>query len=281
MQGKQVLITGSTAGIGKAAATALAKLGAAVTIHGRSAARCEQVAAEIRAATGNAQVDTLPFDLSSMKAVRQAAETYQARHAKLDVLGLCAGVFLAKREVSEDGFEKSLAMGFAGHFLLTQLLLPQLKTAGDARVVTVAAPLDRVKVDFDNLQLEKNYSFMKAVPQSKALLVMAMLDLAKTQAGQGITSNYMHPGLIKTDLLKETPWIFRAMLKLIGAPPEKGADTLVYLASAAEVKGVTGKYFHARKDKPFKGMVADAANQKKATEIGMKLTGLRALSLAH
>ncbi len=274
MKGKQVLITGSTAGIGKAAAMALAKLGAGVTIHGRNAVRCEEVAAEIKLLTGNANIDTLPFDLSSTKAVRIAAEIYKARHPKLDVLALNAGVFLAKREVSEDGFEKSLAMGFVGHFLLTQLLLPNLQAVGDARIVTVAAPLDRVKVDFNNLQLETGYSFMKAVPQSKCLLVMAMLDLAKQYSGKGITSNYMHPGLIKTGILKETPWILRTALKVIGASPEKGADTMVYLASASELKGVTGKFFASRKDKPFKGMVADPTNWEKATGIGMKLSGL-------
>ena len=274
MRGKQVLITGSTAGIGKAAATALARLGAGVTIHGRTPARCAEVADEIRASTGNADIDTLPFDLASLKSVRNAAKTYRTRYPKLDVLALNAGVFLAKREVSEDGFEKSFAMGFLGHFLLSRLLLPSLETAGEARVITVAAPLDRIKVNFDDLQLEKGYSFMKAVPQAKCLLVMAMLDLAREYAGKGITSNYMHPGLVKTDLLKETPWIFRALLKVAGAPPEKGADTLVHLASAPELKGVTGKFFNSRKEKPFKGMVADEANWKRATEIGMKLSGL-------
>lgn len=273
MQGKQVLITGSTAGIGRAAATALARLGAGVTIHGRNAARCEEVASAIRASTGNPGVDTLPFDLASLKSVRAAADAYRIRHPKLDVLALNAGVFLAKRELSEDGFEKSFAMGFLGHFLLTRLLMPSLQAAGEARIITVAAPLDRVKVDFDNLQLETGYSFLKAVPQSKCLLVMAMLDLAREQAGKGVTSNYMHPGLIKTDLLRETPWILRAFLKMIGAPPEKGADTLVHLASAPELKGVTGEFFSSRKSKPFKGMVADQANWKKATEIGVRLSG--------
>jgi NAD(P)-dependent dehydrogenase (short-subunit alcohol dehydrogenase family) len=92
MQGKQVLITGSTAGIGKAAAMALARLGAGVTIHERNAMRCEEVAKEIRAATGNANIDTLAFDLSSLKSVRKAADAYQARHPKLDVLALNAGI---------------------------------------------------------------------------------------------------------------------------------------------------------------------------------------------
>lgn len=273
MKGKQILITGSTAGIGKAAATALARLGAGVTIHGRNAARCEEVAAGIRASTGNSNIDTLVFDLSSPKSLTKAVEAYKVRHPKLDVLALNAGVFLSKREVSEGGFEKSFAMGFLGHFLLTRLLLPNLKAAGEARIITVAAPLDRIKVDFDNLQLETGYSFMKAVPQSKCLLVMAMLDMAKEYSGKGITSNYMHPGLVKTDLLKETPWIFRMLLKAFGASPEKGARTMVYLASAPEVKDATGKYFAACEDKPFKGMVADQANWKRATEIGNRLSG--------
>jgi retinol dehydrogenase-12 len=131
MPGKQVLITGSTQGIGYAAAMGLAKLGASVTVHGRDAARAAAVAAEIKSKTGNSNVDSLAFDLSSLKATRAAAENYRSQHAKLDVLALNAGVFLSKREVSEEGFEKTWATRFLGHFLLTQTLLPILQASGE------------------------------------------------------------------------------------------------------------------------------------------------------
>lgn len=275
MKGKQVLITGSTAGIGKAAATALARLGASVTIHGRDAARCEAVAAEIRQATGNQSIDTLVFDLSSLKAVRAATEGYKAKHPKLDVLARNAGVFLAKREVTEDGFEKTWATRFLGHFLLTQILLPSLEASGEGRVITTAAPPNGFRVDWDNVSLEKGYSVFKAVGQPMAALLMTNQRLAEQYRGKGVTFNFLHPGIIDTQLLKQMPWIIRFVQRVAGGPVEKGADTLVYLALDPAVQNVTGEFFTKRKSKPFKGAITDRANWDKAWDLGVKMTGWR------
>ena len=264
MQGTQVLITGSTQGIGRAAATALAKMGAAVTIHGRNASQAEAVAADIRSKTGNPKVDSLAFDLSSLKATKAAAEKYLAQHPKLDVLALNAGVFLGKREVSEDGYEKTWALRFLGHFLLSQTLLPALQASGNGRIVQTAAPPGGFKVDWDNTSLENGYTTFKAVTNAMAASLMAHLALAEKMKGKGVTYNFFHPGIIKTDLLKEMPWIMRTILNLFGAPPEKGADTLVFLASDPSVEGVTGQYFHQRKAKPFKSAITDPTNQERA-----------------
>lgn len=274
MQGKQVFITGSTQGIGRAAALELAKLGAAVTVHGRDAAFAEAVAADIRSLSGNSKVDSLAFDLSSLKATRAAAEKYRSAHPKLDVLALNAGVFLAQREVSEEGFEKTWALRFLGHFLLSQTLMPSLEASGEGRIVQTAAPPNGFKVDWDNTSLEKGYSTFKAVTNAMGASLMAHLALAQKVKGMGVTYNFFHPGIIKTDLLKQMPWIMRAVLNLVGAPAEKGADTLVFLASDPSVKGVTGQFFNKRQSKPYKGAITDLANQQKAYEEGMRpITG--------
>jgi NAD(P)-dependent dehydrogenase (short-subunit alcohol dehydrogenase family) len=274
MQGKQVLITGSTQGIGRAAALALARLGAEVTVHGRDSGRAGAVADEIRAASGNPKVDFLAFDLSSLAETRQAAERYRSSHPKLDVLCLNAGVFLAKRELSAEGFEKTLATRFLGHFLLAQSLLPSLQASGEGRVVTTAAPPNGFSVDWDNLGLEKHYSTFKAVMQAMGALLMFNLELAERFRGQGITANFFHPGIIDTHLLDQMPWIMRAAQSLLGAPVEKGADTLVYLASDPSLRGVSGQYFNKRQSKPFKGAIASRQNQARAWAEGMKMTGL-------
>lgn len=269
MQGKQVLITGSTQGIGRAAALALAKMGASVTVHGRDAALTEAVAADIRSQSGNPKVDSLAFDLSSLKAVKAAAEKYRSSHPKLDVLALNAGVFLAKREVTGEGFEKTWAIRFLGHFLLTQTLLPSLEAAG-GRIVQTAAPPNGFKVDWNNTSLEKGYSTFKAVTYAMAASLMAHLALAQKVRDKGVTYNFFHPGIIKTDLLKQMPWILRVVLNRVGAPAEKGADTMVFLASDPSVKGVTGQFFNKHQSKPYKGAITDPANQEKAYQEGMK-----------
>jgi NAD(P)-dependent dehydrogenase (short-subunit alcohol dehydrogenase family) len=274
MQGKQVFITGSTQGIGKAAATALARLGAAVTIHGRDAARAGAVAAEIRASTGNQAVDSVAFDLSSLVATRDALRRWQETHARLDVLCLNAGVFLAKREISVENHEKTVSTRFLGHFLVTQSLLPLLKASGEGRIITTAAPPGGMKANFDDLDLEQSYSTIKAVTQGMSLHLMSQMELAEQLRGQAVCVNFFHPGIIKTKLLAQMPLVFRVLIGVFGSRPEKGADTLVYLASDSSVRGVSGKFFVQRKPKPFKGAVADRENQKRAYALGTKLTSL-------
>jgi NAD(P)-dependent dehydrogenase (short-subunit alcohol dehydrogenase family) len=208
MQGKEVLITGGTAGIGRAAATALAGLGASVTIIGRDAQRCTTVAEEIGREASSSSMAGLACELSSLKAVRQAAEQFRAGHSRLDVLILNAGAFPPRREVSEDGFEKTFAMKFLGQFLLIQLLLPLLQASGDARIVVTGAAPGPFKVDFGDLNLEKTYRLAKGQLQSMSARVMLCLDLARRYEGRGLTANFMHPGYVNTGLFSQMPWIF-------------------------------------------------------------------------
>jgi len=272
MKGKQVFITGSTQGIGRAAAMELARLGASVTVHGRDAARAESIAAEIRQATGNPSVDSIAFDLSSLKELRAAAQRYLDGHARLDVLCLNAGVFLGKRELSAEGHEKTVATRFLGHFLLTQLFLPSLKASGDGRIIITAAPPNGMKANFEDLDLEKSYGAIKAVTQGMGLLLMAQLEIAEKMRGQGVTVNFLHPGVIDTKLLSQMPWIFRKIQALVGGFPAKGADTLVYLASEPSLKGSTGQFFIKRKPKPYAGAISQRDNQQRAYELGLKIT---------
>jgi NAD(P)-dependent dehydrogenase (short-subunit alcohol dehydrogenase family) len=274
IQGAQVLVTGATAGIGKAAAAELARLGASVTILGRDAPRCLNVAADLSHATGNPRVQGLPCDLSSLAAVRDAAKQFKASHSKLDVLILNAGVFLAKRELSVDGYEKTFATRFLGHFLLTELLLPLLEAAGEARIIVTAASPGGFDVDFENVSLENKYSVAKAVTNAMSALVIYAMELSKRYEGKGITANIMHPGFVNTDLFVDMPWLMRIFMRIIGIPPEKGADTLVYLASAPELKGVTGEYFRKRKSRPFRSAITDPARQAKVRQLGIKMAGL-------
>jgi len=269
MTGKHFIITGSTKGIGRAAAEALATQGAGVTIHGRSASEAAAVASAIREKTGNSQVGSIAFDLSSLSAVREAAQKLAAEHPRLDGLCLNAGVFLAKRQLSPEGFEVTWATRFLGHLTLTQALLPSLE-ATQGRIVITAAPPNGFKVTWDDTNCEKKYSTFKAVSNGMGALLMGALKLGELEKAKGVTVNFFHPGIIKTGLLDQMPWILRLLLSKTGADPSKGADTLVYLATDPVVQGVTGQFFNKRQAKPFKGQVADKANWDRAWDLFQK-----------
>jgi len=274
MKGKNVLIAGGTAGIGRAAAVALARMGASVTIIGRDPGRTAAAAEAIAREAGAGSVAPLTCDLSSLADVRRAAGEFLAGHPKLDVLALNAGGFIAQRRTSVDGNEMTFAFGYLGQFLLCELLLPALRASGEGRVVVTGVPPGGLKFNFDDVQSEKSYSWMKATPNATTARVMYGLDLAVREAGRGVTANFFQPGIIATDLFKEMPWIMRVLLKTFGSPPAKGADTLVWLASAPEVKGVTGGYFYKRKPGKVTGQVADPAARARLRELSLRLTGL-------
>jgi retinol dehydrogenase-12 len=270
---KRVLITGGTSGLGRAAAATLARQGFAVTLTGREEARCEAVAAALRQETASNSIEGLACDLTSLNAVREAARTFKERHSQLDVLILNAGTFLPKRELTPDGLEATLASRFTGHFLLVELLLSLLEAAPEARVVATGAAPNRLRFDFDDFSLEKDYSVKKAVTNGMSALLLYVLDLAKRHQGRNLTANFMHPGLVDTGLFEHMPWVVRVFMRTVGMPPEKGADTLVYLASSPDVKGITGAYFYKRKRRDFTGMLQDRASQERVRALGLRLTG--------
>jgi NAD(P)-dependent dehydrogenase (short-subunit alcohol dehydrogenase family) len=276
MTGKDVVITGGTAGIGKAAAHALAALGARVTILGRSHERGESAVQQMQAATANACVSFVACDLGDQASVRRAADEIQRGRSKLDVLINNAGIFLPRRELTTDGVEKTFASVYLGHFLLTQLLLDRLKAAPEGRIVFVAAPPSGTKLFFDDLNLDKGYSTFKAVGQAKAAQHMLARELTRRLAGSQVTVNTMHPGLVKTELMAQMPFYLRMVLPLFGAAPESGADTAVWLATTPEVRGLSGRYFYKRKEKPMSGQATDDAACARLWELSLARTGLAA-----
>ena len=246
MNGKVCLVTGATSGIGRVSAEVLAGMGAQVVVGARNQMKAEDTVAEIRAKTGNEQVEYLLADLSSQAEVRRMAEEMQARYPQLDVLLNNAGVVLIRREISVDGFEKTWGTNHLNYFLLTNLLLPMLKKSPAGRVVNVASSAHwRGKINFDDIQLTHGYNIMKAYGQSKLANMLFTRELAQRLDGSTVTANAVHPGLVGTSL-GQYFWLARMLGKLFlrrAKSPEEGAETLIYLASSPEVEGVSGKYF--------------------------------------
>ena len=267
LKGKGVLVTGGTSGIGQATAIGLAQAGFAVTLLVRDGGRGKAAREAILAKAPGATVALLAGDLASQDSVRKAAASFLRGHDRLDVLVHCAGVFLPDREVTEDGVEKTLATNYVGGFLLTDLLLPALRKAAPARVVTVARS-GRAVVDFDDLNVERRkWSYLTAVPQSKLAQVLWTQDLAERLAGLGVTANAVHPGLVAhTKLLEDTGGFFRWMTNRLGGTPQKGADTVVWLATSGEAEGETGGLWEKRKRLKTPGQGSDPAARQRLRE---------------
>lgn len=275
MKNKIVLITGANSGIGKATAIGLATLGATVVIGCRSKQRGTEAVEEIKKASGNPNVDLLLIDLASQQSVRKAAEDFKNRYGQLNVLINNAGVFLPKRVVTEDGIEKTFATNYLGHFLLTHLLLDTLKASAPSRIVCVASKHSGIKINFDDLMLEKKFSTLAAVGPTKLGLVILAKELSKRLYGTGVTINSLHPGLVKTTLLKDTGLFIRLLFKLIPqVTPEKGAETSIYLASSPDVENVTGKFFSNKKEEATSAGANDEATNKRFYELSLKLAHL-------
>ncbi len=272
---KTALVTGATGGIGKVTAFELARAGYRVLLTARDAAKGERVLGEIRAATGNGALELFVGDLSSMGDVRRIALEVGERHHKLDVLVNNAGGVFEKRLKTVDGFETTFAFNHLAYFLLTNLLLRNLKAAGKARVVNVSSSAQAFgTVRWDDLHFETGYTALAAYGQSKLLNVLFANALARRLHGSGVTSNALHPGRVRSgfggDLRGVTRLLFNLTI-LFSITPERGARTGVYLATAPEVEGVTGKYFVNRVPRRANPVTYDEAAQERLWALSEQL----------
>jgi retinol dehydrogenase-14 len=247
MEGRTVIVTGATNGIGLVTARELARKGAMVTIVSRNAEKCAKVAEAFQTETGNL-VEFIVADLSTLAGINQAAEEYKKLHNDLHVLVNNAGGFFNRRLITQDGFEMTFALNHLNYFLLTNLLLDVLKSSAPARIVNVASGIHMgAKLDFDNLQGEKRYTGFGAYGQSKLANVLFTYELARRLEASGVTANAVHPGYVDTGFSLNNGFVFRVFAKLsarvFGRKPEEGARTSNYLASSPEVDHVTGRYF--------------------------------------
>lgn len=279
MQGKTVLITGATSGIGKETARALVGMGARVVMINRNPAKAEEVAAEIRQA-GTGTVELLKGDMSSFASIREGAAEALERFPRIDVFINNAGVFRARRHETADGLEEVFGVNHLAPFLLTNLLLDRLKASAPSRIVIVASEAHRGAVlDFDNLLLERHYGMWRAYSRSKLSNIMFTYALARRLEGSGVTANSLHPGFVATSLGSGNKIPIRPvyiLLKPFTITPKKGAETSVFLASAPDVEGVTGKYFDQKRESRSSRVSQDEDAQELLWDMSAKLTGLDA-----
>jgi retinol dehydrogenase-12 len=273
-----VLITGANSGIGKITAIELAKKGFRVVFVVRNIQKAEALKKEIETITNSNVIDYIVADLTSLKQVRACAETFKQRYKSLDVLINNAGVCLPTRRITEDGFEEMFQVNHLSHFLLTNLLLDELKMSPAARIINVSsAGHIPGKFDLNNLQSENKFSSMGTYCNTKLLNVLFTVELAEQLKSTGITVNALHPGVVRTNFAGEIKGIFsvvNAIARKLYISPEKGSETTIYLASSNDVKNITGKYFAKCKETKTRNSAINNANQKALWEKSVELTGL-------
>jgi NAD(P)-dependent dehydrogenase (short-subunit alcohol dehydrogenase family) len=280
MSGKTVFITGGTGGIGKATALALATLGARVGITGRDDTRTQAAATDISRQSGNPAVDAFAADLSSQTEVRQLAAAVLGAYPRLDVLVNNAGGFWAHRRVTTDGLEHTFAVNHLAPFLLTNLLRPKLTASAPARVITVSSDAHTAaRLDLDDPNLEHGWSSWRSYSNSKLANILFTRELARRLDGTGVTANCLHPGVVRTGFGRDARPLMRVgitIAKPFMLSPERGADTIVYLASSPDVAGKTGGYYVKRQLREPSAAARDDGLARRLWEISERLTGLPA-----
>jgi NAD(P)-dependent dehydrogenase (short-subunit alcohol dehydrogenase family) len=272
MDGKTVLVTGSTDGVGRYVAAQLAASGATVLIHGRDKERAKTLADEIKRAGHRAPI-FYPADLSSLSGARQLAEAVLADHKRLDVFISNAGIGSRtqgpERRTTADGYELRFAVNYLSGFLLAHLLLPLLKASAPSRIVNVAS-LGQHPIDFDDVMITKGYNGGRAYSQSKLAQIMFTVDLAQELKGSGVTVNSLHPATyMNTTMVREG-----------GITPistvEQGGEAILHLAVGDDVAGQSGLFFNGMQQAQANAQAYDAAARKQLRALSLKLTGLPA-----
>jgi len=276
MAGKVVIVTGASAGIGKATAAGLAALGAHVVMPCRDVPKCEAAMARIGGAVPGASLEMMRLDLASLADVRRFADGFLAAHRRLDVLINNAAVVKRRREVTVDGLEETFAVNVLAPFLLTNLLLPMLKASAPSRIINLSSGLHkRAHMDMGDLQVERGWSSYRAYDRSKLADILLTVALARRLGGTGVTANSAHPGLIDSDLGREMSWAQRTVKRWISKPAEVGALTSIHLASSPEVEKVSGRYFAGSREAEPSEEARDGELAERLWHACEELTGLK------
>ncbi|HEY8364098.1 MAG: SDR family oxidoreductase [Bacilli bacterium] len=263
---KVIVITGSNSGIGKETALELAKRGHTIVMVCRNEEKGKKAQEEIIKSTGNENIHLMLCDLSSFANVKRFCEEFKNKFGYLDVLINNAGVMTYEREVTKDDFELHFQVNYLSPFLLTNLLLDRIRPGG--RIINLSSMAHRAgKIHFDDINLEKDFTMLKAYAQAKLAVILFTHYLAKQLIDKRITVNCVHPGVIISNLgiyndRKVLRWLLQR-LKWMFSSPKKGAKTPIYLADSNEVSNITGEYFYHKKVKKSSKLSYDEELEKK------------------
>lgn len=278
MTGKTVVITGGTSGIGQVAAEALAGMGARIVLVARDRARGDMTLARLRARGPGAEHAIHYADLSRLAEMKRVGQAIADSEPRIDVLINNAGALFNSREVTEDGLERTFATNHVAYFVLTHLLRGRLVASAPSRVVSTSSHAHKgAKLNFDDLQAKNGYSGFRAYGRSKLCNILFTRELARRLADTGVTANCLHPGFVATRFGDDGGGfgsaVFR-VLKKFAISPEKGAETIVYLASADAPAAVSGAYFYKCREAKTSVEAQDDQAARRLWQETAKLAGL-------
>ncbi|MGD0762828.1 MAG: SDR family NAD(P)-dependent oxidoreductase [Roseiarcus sp.] len=263
MQGKTVVATGATSGVGEAAATKLATMGARIVFVARDAERAEATLAKLdHIAPGRGHRAHIA-DLQLIAETRRVGEEIAAAEPRIDALVNNAGAMFSQRRVTAEGLERTFALNHMAYFVLTQALRERLVASAPARVVSTASGAHfGARLEFDDLQCAREYAGMRAYRRSKLCNILFTRELARRLAGTGVVANCLHPGFVASRFGDQAGgWNGRlfSLAKRFAISPEQGADTIVYLVSSPDAATASGEYFVKRKVAKPSNAARDAA----------------------
>jgi NAD(P)-dependent dehydrogenase (short-subunit alcohol dehydrogenase family)/dienelactone hydrolase len=277
LEGRVCVVTGASRGIGRATALGLAELGGSLVLVCRRREDGDAVAREI-AESGGLAANVVTADLSSQASIRDAASVMQSRYSAIHVLINNAGTISKERQVTVDGLEMQFAVNHLAYFLLTNLLLPQLRAGAPARIINVSSGAhSHASLDFSDLQSAGRYEPNQVYGRTKLANILFTYELARRLDPNEVTVNTLTPGVVATGMLADYVGVPRSRAgrdSTFGATPEEGAETSIYLASSPEVARETGKYFERKKPAASSRQSHDEAAARRLWELSERLTGL-------
>jgi NAD(P)-dependent dehydrogenase (short-subunit alcohol dehydrogenase family) len=279
MQGKVVVITGATSGIGEIAAQRLAAMGARLVLIARDSTRGEAALSRLPGSGGGAH--TIHYgDLSRLAEMKRVASQIAAAEPRIDVLINNAGALYGSRQLTEDELEKTFATNHMAYFVLTLGLRAPLLAGSPARVVSTASDAHRGNtLDFDDLQATKRYSGFRAYGRSKLCNILFTRELARRLSGTGLTANCLHPGFVATRFGDGSGGLLSLVArvaKTFAISPEKGAETIVYLAASPDAASHSGEYFYKCRPATPTAAARDDAAAQRLWAVSAKIAGIEA-----
>jgi NAD(P)-dependent dehydrogenase (short-subunit alcohol dehydrogenase family) len=252
MSGKVVVITGATSGIGLVAAESLAGMGARIVLVARDRARAEVALKRLRAVGPGATHTVHYADLSRIPEMHRVAGEISEAEPRIDVLVNNAGAMFGTRLVTPDGLEMTFATNHMAYFVVTLGLAERLQATPGARVVNTSSDAHKNRrIDFDDLQSAKNYRGFAVYGRSKFCNILFTRELARRWRGTSVTANCLHPGFVATRFGDGSGGFFERVIRMakrFAITPEKGAETIVHLASSDAVANVSGAYFYKSRE---------------------------------
>jgi NAD(P)-dependent dehydrogenase (short-subunit alcohol dehydrogenase family) len=278
MDGKVCIVTGANSGIGRETALGLAQQGAHVVMLVRNEERGNEAKEYVIEKSCSRSIDLMLCDLSSMEQIRRFSKDYREKYNRLDVLINNAGAVISKREQTAEGFEKTFAVNYLAPFLLTQELLPILRSSSPSRVINLTSGLhSRAKVNLENLQSEGKYKGMNAYGSAKLMVVLFTYKMARELEGTGVTCNVVSPGFVATNLGRSSGSrmnsIMFGMMKPFQLSPTEGAETSLYAATTPDLEEVSGRHFAKSQEKKSAEATYDTDLQDELWDTTLKLLG--------